>query len=353
MNSFVEVNVPNVIHNIQSVRKLSGDALFMAIVKSNAYGLGMVELSLQIQSFVDRFGVNSMDEAIQLIHSGITKPVHILSPYFDDRVREGIIPTIDNIADLHRYDSICENKRYEGRFHLKINTGMNRFGLEIEQLDDFIEALQRCDHITMEGVFSHFGSTYGNHRSFTKKQWDKFMFCKKRISMIYNQPMIFHIANSAACIDFPQSRLDMVRIGNAMYGFLSSKANIGLLPTFLVKTSVMSVRFVNKGEYVGYGCTFKAKQNMWIAVIAFGVYDGFGLTRTRKSFLREIYLRFFPRPKLLIQKQHIKTLGNPSMTYILADVTSINAKPGEEVILKVDSILSLKETIKRKYVIPT
>lgn len=350
MNSSIEVNVPHVIHNIQSVRKLSGDALFMAIVKSNAYGLGMVEFSLYVQSSVDRFGVNSVDEAIQLLQYGITKPVHILAPYFDERVREGMIPTIDRISDLYLYDSLCEKKGYHGLFHLKVNTGMNRFGLEVEQIDEFMKALQECSHITMEGVFSHFGSTYGKHKRFTQKQWEKFMFCKEIIEMNYSQPLIFHIANSAACIDFPESRLDMVRIGNAMYGFQSSKAQIGLLPTFTVKASVKSVRFVSKGDYVGYGCTFKAKRNMWVAVISFGGYDGFGLSRKRKSFLLEAYHHFFPKPKLFIQNQAIKPLGNIGMTYILADVSPLNVKPGNEVIVKVDSILSLKETVKRNYV---
>ncbi len=351
INVFIEIKVANIVHNIQSVRKLSGEALFLAVVKSNAYGLGMVEFARNIEPNVDRFGVNSIEEASLLIQSGITKPVHILAPFFDESVSERIIPTIHTISDLQRYDSICENKGYHGRFHLKVNTGMNRFGLEIDQIGDFMEALQECNNITMEGVFSHFGSTYAKHRKFTRKQWMRFMFCKELISMNYSQPLIYHIANSAACIDFPESRMDMVRIGNAMYGFQSSSADIGLVRTYYIRANVMSVRFVNKGDFVGYGCTYKAKRNIWAAVISFGGYDGFGLSRQRKSILREIYHRLFPKPKLYIHKQAVTQLGKTGMTYLIADVSHLNVKPGDTCTVKVDSILSLKETMQRKYVI--
>ncbi|RED64792.1 alanine racemase [Cohnella lupini] len=341
----------SVIQNIRNVRQISGDAMFMAVVKSNAYGLGLVEFARNIEPSIDRFGVSNVEEANKLLQNGITKPVHVLAPYFDDTVSEGIIPTIDRIEDLRRYDSICELKGYHGRFHLKINTGMNRFGLEIDQIDEFMRVLQNCSHIAMEGVFTHFGSTYAKHRKFTRKQWMRFMFVKDLITMNHSDPLIFHMANSAACIDFPESRLDMVRIGNAMYGFQSASTDIGLLPTYHIKANVMSVRFVSKGDFIGYGCTFKANRNMWAAVISFGGYDGFGLSRQPKSILRDIYHRLFPKPKLFIHGQPVTPLGNASMTYIIADVSHLNAKPGDTVVIKVDSILSLKETIERKYVI--
>ncbi|MFC5651822.1 alanine racemase [Paenibacillus solisilvae] len=350
MRSFVEVNVSHIHHNIEQVRRISGDSLFMAIVKSNAYGLGMVELSHYIEPQVDRFGVNSVDEAIQLAQSGITKPVHILAPYFDERLIESMIPTIDNIADLYRYEALCAKNGYHGRFHLKVNTGMNRFGLEPEQIEPFMNAYDDCGHVTMEGVFSHFGSSYEKQPVFTKKQWAAFMACKTLITSYCKDRILFHIANSAASIDLPESQLDMVRIGNAMYGFRSSAADIDLLPTYKVKTKILSIRSVKKKEYIGYGCTSKAKRDMQVAVISFGGYDGFDFIRQPKSVLRTVYQHFFAKPKLWMRSKSIPTLGKLSMNYILADVTDIQAKPGEEVTIRLPSILALKESVLRKYI---
>lgn len=358
---WVEVDLNAIEDNLKKIKEEMPNQLIMAVVKANAYGHGMVEVARFLEKRVRYLGVGNQQEAIELRQHGIEAPIMILCPYFDPEtvLEYGITPTIDDFQDLINLERMAEERGTKHPFHLKINTGMNRFGIQIDQIEEFAEIYSKCKYLQLEGVYSHFATTKKTNYKMVQSQLQVFEQALGKFRHLDVTIPIVHMANSEIAIDVPSARYDMVRIGNALYGQSLSSKNLGLKTTLKIKAHVIDLVKVEKGQYVGYGAAFKAKKEMVLAVIPFGIYEGFGFERERRAsgikeliinLLRMLYRSMKPLPNIYYGKTPLQLVGKPSMHFIMADVSKHREiEIGSEVEIKAASILAVKETMRRKY----
>jgi len=353
--TYIEVNLKKIKKNICLIKEeVHNKPMIMGIVKGNAYGHGLVEVSKSIENDVDYFGVGFLEEGIELRTAGIKKPILLLSPFFDKRILDyNIIPTVDSIKTLYQLYRMAVDNHTNINFHLKIDTGMNRFGLK-EEVKEFFEFYEKQDKVKMIGVYSHFATTMRNRKK-VLYQWNRFVNVIEFIKSRGIENCIFHIANSEIALDFPEARLDMIRVGNALYGKCNSIKNIGLQQVGRLKTPIVAVRSIKKGEYIGYSFSYKAKRNMTIGIIPIGTKHGFTLKRTPNSikdifldFLRTVY-KYMKAKEVYFGNIPLRIVGKVGMQFSAVDITDYpNIKEGSFLEIKTP-ILFINENIKIRY----
>ena len=359
MATYLEIDMEIVRDNIQIFKNHIGKAKFMAVVKGDAYGHGMVKFAKYIEPYVDAFGVGVQKEAVALRVAGIKKPILIMCPYFDNDVvyKYTITPSIDSVDRLESYEAFLNELKVRRPYHLMLNTGMNRFGLMPSRIRAFQHRQLTCDFAYLEAIYSHFGSNMRQNPIFVRKQLKIFKETFKKISS-ESKPFL-HMANSEVAIDLEEAHFQMVRVGNGLYGPCYSVKNIGLKKAAKLKTTVIDIRRIEKGAYVGYGATKRLKHNIMAAYIEMGFRDGFEVTRNRSG--NGVKGRFKEIVKIILNrngKSHliqykgskINVIGKPNMQFIMLDISRHSQ-------IQLGSILDVKGStffvdkgIERKYI---
>ena len=353
MNKFI-VNAANLKHNINFVKsRLNKGVLFCAMVKANAYGHGLKQAAKNIQNEADYFGVACVSEGIILRSSNIAKPVLVVGAYDRGAARQGVLNyltlTLCTPDDILHLGKICKKLNMVCDVHIKINTGMNRLGVNNKLI--FIKMLNLLKdnmYVKLKGVFSHFSMSDINQK-YTARQNRIFKsyikLCKQKIT----HPLIFHISSSFAALNYKKYNYDMVRVGLAMYGY----GNKNLKPAITIKSEIKAVSFVKKGSLVGYGGTFKTERDSKIAVIPLGYADGINLKLSNAFKIRvagRICAQKFPSNiegcPLLPQKVSgryflgtpgagcvisVPVVGRICMDMFMCDVTGTDIKAGDSV----------------------
>ncbi|MEW6607097.1 MAG: alanine racemase [bacterium] len=285
MNKWIEINLTNITHNINQVRKLVGDGVeIMPIVKANAYGHGAVEVAKTvIKAGANRLGVASLNEGIELRTAGITAPVLVLSPLESNQLQQAInnqlTLTISNLSDLKNLlnQSI--------KIHLKIDTGMGRLGIQCNEINELIKII-KSSHLQIEGIFSHFAQADVDDKSYTYKQFSKFQEIVKNISASGIDIPIKHISNSAAIIKFKEMHLNLVRPGIMIYGLYPAPnipKIVDLRPAMTFKTKIIQLRKIPQGYGISYGSTYITPEETLIATIPIGYADGYNRLLSNKA----------------------------------------------------------------------
>ncbi|MBE3553841.1 MAG: alanine racemase, partial [Thermicanus sp.] len=282
--------------------------------------------------------------------------------YFDpfSVIQYNLTPTLDKKEDFLSLHGTAKLLGRKVSYHLKINTGMNRFGIRPQEIPSWIPLIRETGKLILEGVYSHFSVTLAQNAGLAAQQLKLFQeslsyFKKEGIEI----PLV-HMANSEMAIDAPEARFTMVRIGNALYGPVATKKRIGLARVYQLKGKVLDVVRVPKGEYVGYGASFRANREMRLAVFPYGTKDGYGWIRSRvegnwrekvKGFLRLFYHAFFPPPAFFFQGRPLQVVGKPFMNFVLLDVTGEEeVKRGSILLIRPTSILTVSEQVERYYI---
>jgi alanine racemase len=289
---WVEVDLAAIGENFRAVQKLVGDGVqLIAVVKANAYGHGAVEVSRALESAgVKCLAVTRVEEAIPIREAGVLAPLLLLAPAppgdEDEIVARDLTACVSNFEDAVRLSDAAQKQGRAVRAHLKIDTGMNRFGVAPREAVEISKRIAALPHLRLEAAFTHFAFAGGSARGTPKvvAQFASFEPLVKEIaSALQISPMGFHCANSAAILRFPEMRLSCVRAGTILYGqmpsALASEAakqhGLKLQNTFQAKARVLSVREVQAGASVGYGGEWTARRKKKIAVIGIGFADGF------------------------------------------------------------------------------
>ena len=326
-------------HNFSQIKKIAPNTKVMAIVKADAYGHGLVRVAKAL-SETDAFGVACIEEAQQLRAASIKTPIILLEgPYKPDDLSLIIKLGLDIVIHDNYQLEILENSEIEGfvQVWLKIDTGMHRLGFSSNKTKDALKRLELCRNINSTPILmTHLATANEKNNELTFKQLATF----KEVSSSVNAEKT--IANSAAVINHPETHCNWVRPGLMLYGVSPLVDRSGyehdLKPVMTLESEITSVKFLSKGETVGYGATWRCPEDMLIGIIAAGYGDGF--PRHAKS-----------GTPVLVNKTRCKLIGCASMDMMTVDLRNEpNAKIGDKVVLwgnllPIEEIAMFAETI--------
>ncbi|MBB5439229.1 alanine racemase [Pedobacter sp. AK017] len=325
-DTVMEIDLNALAGNLQFYRsKLLPGVKVMAMVKAFSYGSGSFEIANLLQYHkVDYLAVAYTDEGISLRKAGITLPIMVMSPEpsaFDAIIRYNLEPEIYNIEILQGLIGFLKTDQYP--IHLKIDTGMHRLGFEEPDLSDLLKVLTETRKVKVASVFSHLvGSEDGLHDEFTRHQIERFTAMTELISETLHYPFIRHISNTSGISRHPESQLEMVRLGIGLYGFDAAlKNNTALQTVAILKTTITQIKHLKPNETVGYGRKGLLPEGGTIATVKIGYADG--------------YSRAFGNGtgRMLIKGKLVPTVGVICMDMCMLDVTGLDVKTGDEVIV--------------------
>lgn len=281
-DTWAEVDLDHISKNIQSVKKLLPENVdIFAVVKANAYGHGDLQVArTALKAGAAYLAVAFMDEAIALRNKGITAPILVLGAA---RAEDSHIAASGNITlTVFQTEWLEAAKEYlkDGDVlpvHIKIDTGMGRLGVRNkEELKKVEEWILENKHFHLEGVFTHFATADELDPAYFETQLASF---EEMLNAMKDRPKYVHSSNSAAAIRFPKAYFNAVRLGIAMYGLtpsleMESEIPFPLQEALSLRTKLVHVKQLHKGDKVSYGATYEAKEGEWIGTIPIGYADG-------------------------------------------------------------------------------
>lgn len=281
---WVEIDDEAILVNLASVRSLLAEhTRLIAVVKANAYGHGLVPTARLLEgNGVGHFAVTFLSEAIELRQAGINGTILLLSPLVDEKsvreaVRAGVTVMISALGDAALADRISHAEQERLKVHLKIETGLNRFGLSTAEAVQVCRSLSQNPFIYIEGIYTHMAHAGARNPAYTLKQFQSFMQTVQELHREGFEIPIRHCANSAVTLRFPQMRLDAVRVGT----LLSGQYPVGEMPRpvalqdpFQLKARVISIKQRPAGSSIGYFRSYRLKRAARIAVVSAGFSDG-------------------------------------------------------------------------------
>jgi alanine racemase len=330
--TWAEISLPALKHNYLTIRNhLVASAQLMAVVKANAYGHGAVECARALEATgADWFGVALVEEGIELRRAGITRPIFLLGGFWRGQADDVIAR--DLTAAVYRLDQAEELNARAGalgrivNFHLKIDTGMGRLGVRLDELAEFARSLERFDSVKLDGVMTHLAAADSVTTDYTERQIARYEEAVEILRDLGFDPSWRHLANSAGIHAYPQSHGNLARVGAAMYGLTRDvlSPNLGpfdVLPVMSLHSRVVMLKTVPAGTPLGYGCEFTTARESRIATLPIGYADG----------LRRLHSN---NGRVLIRGHFAPIVGRVSMDLTIIDVTDVpGVELGDEALL--------------------
>lgn len=325
--SWLEINIKNLKYNALLLKRLMPpDCEMMAVVKANAYGHGAVKVSKCMNEIgVKAFAVATIDEGIELRKRGIQGDILILG--FTDIYRANDLKhyrLIQTIID-YNYAVLLSSCRYSIQVHIKVDTGMHRLGICVDEINKITEVFQ-LEGLKVSGIFTHLCVSDNLEEEavkYTRGQIDRFYQMLKQLEDRGIVIPKVHIQSSYGLLNYPELHCDYARIGIALYGSLSSQGDktrflTQLRPVLALKARVIMIREVAAGESVGYGRDFIIRKESRIAVLPVGYADGLPRNLSYGS------------GSVLLHGHRAPIIGRICMDQLLIDVTDIpEVKPGD------------------------
>lgn len=323
----------------------------LAVVKANAYGHGAPAVARALldsdATRVKILGVARVDEGIELREAGIEAPILILSAILPDEaacaVEFDLMPTLFTPALARALNDAAHQQSRLARAHLKIDTGMGRLGVAVDEAAPFFNSLRQYEHLKIEGIYTHFACADEMPDEMSCRQLEVFERALHKCGVSLNEPreMLLHAANSAAALRYSSARYDLARPGLALYGVNPLGSNVApdvaLKPVMTLRSRVTFVKSVPRGATVSYGATWRAERPSRIATIPIGYADGYAR-------------RLSNRAQVLIGGRRAPLVGRVTMDQILVDVTDMPVEIGDIVTLwgdhlPVEEVAEWAETI--------
>lgn len=284
-NKWIEIDVSAIKNNLQQVRQYLDDRVrLIAVIKANAYGHGSTEVArILYQNGVDFFAVSYLEEALEIRNAGIRASIMLFSPLIDEKqvlvaIENNITLVITSLHDCNLVNKVSSQLKSRVTVHLKVDTGLGRFGINEDELLDVCRSLLDNSYVYIEGIFTHMAEA--NNEKYTLKQFKDFMGIISKLENNDIKIPVKHCANSTVFLKYQNMHLDAVRIGT----LLSGQFPVGNMPKpfslsdpFTFKTRVIAVRHLEKGSFLGYFRTYRLKREAKVAVIPIGFNDGLAL----------------------------------------------------------------------------
>jgi alanine racemase len=337
--TWAEVSLSALRQNFLNVqRHIGNNVTVCAVVKADAYGHGAVECALALEEQgAEWLGVTSLDEAIPLRESGVLTRILLMTGFWRGEeaeiIRLRLTPTVweaGQIESLNKVSAALKVTRFP--IHLKVDTGMGRLGVSIEDLSGVCDVLKSSSHLLLEGVSTHLASSEVLDAASVKQQLQRFTEARSMLRDAGFDPPLVHAANTAAVISRKEALLTMVRPGIALYGYFlpfenggnavsQMKVDFEVQPALSWKTCILSLRKMPANQALGYGGTYVTRAQASIAILPVGYADG--LNRQLSS-----------RGRVIVRQQYAPIVGRISMDLTLVDVSHIpSIAVGDEVVL--------------------
>lgn len=327
------IDLDAMLFNLEAMhQKISKNTKIMAVIKTDGYGHGAVEIARELENidYVYGYAVATVEEGLILRRNHIKKPILILGYVFPEHYEEvinaDIDPTVFTIDMAEKLSEAASRAGKDCRIHFAIDTGMSRIGYQVsEESADEMAQIEKLPHIIVEGIFTHFAKADEYEKEPTYRQIELF---QKMIAMLEERNVhipIHHCSNSAGIVEIPEANMDMVRAGITLYGLWPSeevdKSQITLKPVMSLKSHVAYVKKLEAGREISYGGTYVTEKERLIATIPVGYGDGYCRGLSGKG-------------RVLIHGQSAPICGRVCMDQFMVDVTDIeNVKIGDEVTL--------------------
>ncbi len=308
--AWVEVDLAALVDNARTVARVAGTRL-LPVVKANAYGVGAVAVSRALEQLEPwGYGVATIEEGAELREAGITRPILVFLParaqLFDQYDRHGLTPALGDAGSILEWTA-----RGDRPFHIEIDTGMGRAGVRWDEVDELGPAV---DTPQLEGCYTHFHSADRSDGS-AERQLERFL---EAVRSLPRRPALLHVANSAAAVRGPQFAFDLVRPGVFLYGGSPGEGPTQPRPVVGVRSRVLSVRRVRKGESVGYYATWVAPRDTVVATLGIGYADG--LRRT---------VNHAGRAYVLLHGERCPIVGLVAMDLTLVETGPLDVQVGD------------------------
>jgi len=323
---WAEVNLDAIRHNIKQLMGItSPGAKFMAVVKADAYGHGADRVaSVALEEGAAYLGVARAAEGEKLRLSGIDAPILVLGytppSEYSTLLKYNLSQTVYDLEDARELSTAAVKSDKTAVVHVKLDTGMSRLGFQAGEQASVraILALANLPNLEIEGIFTHFASADSRNKGYTVMQWQKFNMVLDALKREGLEFRYRHVANSAAIIDMPETHLDMVRAGIAIYGYYPSNEvhseRVDLKPAMSVKAVVTHVKRVPPGTGISYGITHVTTKDSVVATIPAGYADGYNRLLSNRG-------------EVLLHGRRAPVTGRVCMDQFMVDVSHI---PGVE-----------------------
>lgn len=337
----LDIDLDAIVHNFKFYRsKLNPKTKMICMVKADGYGTGSSEVAKTLQYHkCDYLAVAVAEEGVSLRKQGIKIPIIVLNSEvggFEELATYALEPEVYNFRIL---DAFIKEAKLQGitnyPIHIKIDTGMHRLGFTEEDIPELMNRINTQPGVRIQSVFSHLAASESwNFDSFTSEQITTFKRIATQVSDNCPYPIMKHILNSAGIERFPEEQLDMVRLGISLYGVSASGLD-GLRNVCTLKTTILQIKHIKAGETVGYGRKGSFDHDAVIATIRIGYADGIS-----RQFGNGV-------GSVLVNGHMAPVVGNICMDLTMIDVTNIDVKEGDSVIIfgKDPSVIDLANKI--------
>ena len=349
MGNYLQIDLQALEHNACTVTRTVGVPV-IGVVKFDGYGMTIpVAARAWQKAGVTMFAVAESREALALRQAGFTEDILLMAPVGDKAVLSRLLENniILTVSDLDNARFYCANRGdYTLRVHVKVDTGMGRFGIRWTDTAQLTE-VYKLEGLQPEGIFSHLTNTFEKEFKLSKLQLKRFLQAVQAVEAAGFAPGLRHIANSCAALRFPETWLDAVRVGSALVGSLLVPVEADLKRVHTFYAQVVAVKALEKGDTMGYAAVCKAKKPVRAVVAAVGTSYGFAMTgapdpypwRDFLSYLYHLLLRYRNQPRASFNGKQLKLIGRVGSQYTLFDATGVDVKPGDYITVGV-SLLS-------------
>jgi alanine racemase len=325
--TYVVVSLSRLRGNLAAVKERAKPARVMAILKANAYGHGLEAVARCLAPQADAFGVALVEEGIALRRLGIENPILVMGGVWTRQIplflEHRLTLTVPSLARLRDVEEAAAAHRAVARVHLKVDTGMERIGVHYYNAEGLLEAAARSTHVEVEGIYSHFANADAEDLADARVQLERF----EEVLRFYERrslPMpTRHMANSAALLRMPESRLDLVRSGILVYGvypFPGALRGVEVRPALSWKSRVVFFKIVEAGRPVSYGSTWRSDHRVRIVTVPVGYGDGYFRSMSNRAHV------------LLRERRHPQ-VGRICMDQVMVNIEWGEAYNGDEVVL--------------------
>jgi alanine racemase len=320
--TWVEVDLAAIRHNVATLAPPGAE--LMAVVKANGYGHGDVQVArAALDAGATWVAVALVEEGLRLRAAGIEAPVLVLSELPADAERTALdakltpmLCTTQGLAGL----SAAVSDTTVG-VHVKVDTGMHRYGVQPEMTVDFVERVA-ASGIRLEALWTHFASSSEDEK-LTRGQLERFLSVVDDVRDAGHRPRLLHAANSGATILYPESHLDLVRVGIAIYGLAPAPgvgAGIGLRPALTWRSIVAMATRLPAGEGISYGHRYRLQRDATVATVPVGYGDGYPRVLSSNA-------------DVVIRGRRCRVAGSVTMDHLMVDCGDLPVEPGDEVVL--------------------